>query len=191
MSRVEVEPQAAGTLPPEPGTAGPAVAPPPRLPGGELARFLPIVALIVFVIAFGRVEGDSRKWIDIGTEAMYLAVAAVGVNILLGYTGLLSLGHAAFFVAGGYAGAILSPALGIPPWGGFLFAFVGSAALGAVLALMCCHLRGFYLTVVPFGFGALVPAIVVGARKRLGRPAVSDVARIGYTRMCPPATNAT
>src|SRR5438270_5761971 len=171
MASVEVEPQAPGALPPEPGVAGPAVAPPRRLPGGELARFLPIVALVVFVIAFGRIEGDSRKWIDIGTEAMYLAVAAVGVNILLGYTGLLSLGHAAFFVAGGYAGAILSPALGIPPWGGFLFAFVGSAVLGAVLALMCCHLRGFYLTVVTFGFGALSPAIVVVARDQLGGPA--------------------
>jgi ABC-type branched-subunit amino acid transport system ATPase component/ABC-type branched-subunit amino acid transport system permease subunit len=102
---------------------------------------------------------------------MYLAVAAAGVNILLGYTGLLSLGHAAFFVAGGYAGAILSPALGIPPWAGFMLAFFGSAALGAVLALMCCHLRGFYLTVVTFGFGALVPALVVVARKQLGGPA--------------------
>src|SRR2546421_11319618 len=108
MSRVEVEPQAAGTFPPEPGVAGPAVAPPRRLPGGELARFLPIVALVAFVVAFGRIEGDSRKWIDIGTEAMYLAVAAVRVNILLGYTGLLSLAHAAFFVAGGERGGRLS-----------------------------------------------------------------------------------
>src|SRR5438105_3116630 len=171
MAPVEVEGQAPGALPPEPGAAGPAVAPPHRLPGGDLVRFLPIVALMLFVLAFGHAESDSRKWIDIGTEAMYLAVAAVGVNILLGYTGLLSLGHAAFFVAGGYAGAILSPAIGIPPWGGFLFAFVGSAVLGAVLALMCCHLRGFYLTVVTFGFGALVPAIVVVARKQLGGPA--------------------
>jgi len=168
MASVEVEGQAPGALPPEPGAAGPAVAPPGRLPGGDLVRFLPIVALVLFVLAFGHAESDSRKWIDIGTEAMYLAVAAVGVNVLLGYTGLLSLGHAAFFVAGGYAGAILSPALGIPPWAGFLFAFFGSAVLGAVLALMCCHLRGFYLTVVPFGFGALIPAIVVVARNQLG-----------------------
>src|SRR5438067_887013 len=171
MASVEVEGQAPGALPPEPGAAGPAVAPPPRLPGGELARFLPIVALILFVIAFGRVEGDSRKWIDIGTAAMYLAVAAVGVNILLGYTGLLSLGHAAFFVAGGYAGAILSPALGLPSWTGFALAFVGAAVLGAVLAPLCCHLRGVYLTVVTFGFGALVAAIVVVAQDQLGGPA--------------------
>src|SRR5438270_3125456 len=171
MAPVEVEPQASGAVPPEPGAAGPGAAPPGRLPGGELTRFLPIVVLIVFVLAFGHVESGSRKWIDIGTEAMYLAVAAVGVNVLLGYTGLLSLGHAAFFVAGGYAGAILSPALGIPPWAGFFFAFAGSAALGAVLAVMCCHLRGFYLTVVTFGFGALVPAIAVVARSQLGGPA--------------------
>jgi ABC-type branched-subunit amino acid transport system ATPase component/ABC-type branched-subunit amino acid transport system permease subunit len=101
---------------------------------------------------------------------MYLGVAAVGVNILLGYTGLLSLGHAAFFVAGGYAGAILSPALGVPPWAGFALAFAGGALLGALLAVMCCHLRGFYLTVVTLGFGALVPAIVVVAKKQLGGP---------------------
>src|SRR5205823_13293255 len=47
----------------------------------------------------------------------------------------------------------------------------GSAALGAVLALMCVHLHGFYLTVVTFGFGALVPAIVVVAKNQLGGPA--------------------
>src|SRR3954467_1263608 len=138
---------------------------------GDLIRFLPVVGLIVFILVFGQTQSDSRKWLDIGTEAMYLAIAAAGVNILLGYTGLLSLGHAAFFVAGGYAGALLSPAPGIPPWLGFVLAFVGSAALGAVLALMCCHLRGFYLTVVTFGFGALIPAIVVVAKDQLGGPA--------------------
>jgi ABC-type branched-subunit amino acid transport system ATPase component/ABC-type branched-subunit amino acid transport system permease subunit len=138
---------------------------------GDMVRAVPILALILFILWFGRTQADSRKWLDIGTEAMYLAIAAAGVNILLGYTGLLSLGHAAFFVAGGYAGAILSPALGIPPWMGFILAFAGSAALGAVLALMCCHLRGFYLTVVTFGFGALVPAIVVVAKDQLGGPA--------------------
>jgi branched-chain amino acid transport system permease protein len=170
MARAETEPKQTGEVPEVKGAPGQGVLP-IRRGRGDLLRFLPFIGLVLFMLAFGRVEGDSRKWIDIGTEAMYLAVAAAGVNILLGYTGLLSLGHAAFFVAGGYAGAILSPALGIPPWLGFLFAFAGAAALGAVLALMCCHLRGFYLTVVTFGFGALVPAIAVVARNQLGGPA--------------------
>src|SRR5438105_15746802 len=136
-----------------------------------LLRFVPVVALVAFILIVGQAEAGHRKWIDVGTEAMYLAVAAAGLNVLLGYGGLLSLGHAAFFVAGGYAGAILSPAIGLPPWTGFLLAFVGSAVLGSVLALLCCHLRGFYLTVVTLGFGALVPAIVLVAKDQLGGPA--------------------
>jgi branched-chain amino acid transport system permease protein len=170
VARAEIEPKDTGEVEEVPGEFGQGVLPIYRR-HGELIRFVPVLALILFILWFGQSQADSRKWIDIGTEAMYLAIAAAGINILLGYTGLLSLGHAAFFVAGGYAGAILSPALGLPPWTGFLLAFLGSAALGAVLALMCCHLRGFYLTVVTFGFGALVPAIVVVAKKQLGGPA--------------------
>src|SRR5690242_18905127 len=112
---------------------------------------------------------------SIATNAMILAAVALAVNILLGYTGLLSLGHAAFFLAGGYAGAILSPAIGLPPWTGFLLAFVGSAALGSVLAFMCCHMRGFYVTAVTLAFGLLIPAIVVLDRDQLGGPAGKSV----------------
>jgi ABC-type branched-subunit amino acid transport system ATPase component/ABC-type branched-subunit amino acid transport system permease subunit len=170
VARAETEPKDTGEVEEVPGEFGQGVLPIYRR-HGELIRFVPVLALILFIVWFGQSQADSRKWLDIGTEAMYLAIAAAGINILLGYTGLLSLGHAAFFVSGGYAGAILSPALGLPPWTGFALAFLGSAALGAVLALMCCHLRGFYLTVVTFGFGALVPAIVVVAKKQLGGPA--------------------
>src|SRR3954470_2445489 len=170
MAKAGIEPRDTGEVEEVPGEFGQGVLPIYRR-HGDLIRFVPIVLLVLFILWFGRSQADSRKWLDIGTEAMYLAIAAAGVNILLGYTGLLSLGHAAFFVAGGYAGAILSPALGIPPWMGFMLAFAGSAALGALLALMCCHLRGFYLTVVTFGFGALVPAIVVVAKNQLGGPA--------------------
>jgi len=170
MSKADIEPRDTEEVEEVPGEFGQGVLPIYRR-HGDLIRFVPALLLVLFILWFGRSQADSRKWLDIGTEAMYLAIAAAGVNILLGYTGLLSLGHAAFFVAGGYAGAILSPALGIPPWLGFVLAFVGSAALGALLALMCCHLRGFYLTVVTFGFGALVPALVVVAKDQLGGPA--------------------
>jgi ABC-type branched-subunit amino acid transport system ATPase component/ABC-type branched-subunit amino acid transport system permease subunit len=150
-------------------------------------RFVPALLLVLFILWFGRTQADSRKWLDLGTEAMYLGIAALGVNILLGYTGILSLGHAAFFLAGGYAGAIFSPALGLPPWTGFLLAFILSAALGAVLALMCSHLRGFYVTAVTLGFGFLVPAIVVLAKGQLGGPAGREVTHAVDTAKVPGA----
>ncbi|MBV9411507.1 MAG: branched-chain amino acid ABC transporter permease, partial [Acidimicrobiia bacterium] len=186
MAKAETQPRDTGEVEEIPGQFGQGVLPIYRRPG-ELIRFLPVLLLVLFILWFGHSQADSRKWIDLGTEACYLAIAAMGVNILLGYTGILSLGHAAFFVIGGYAGAIFSPAIGLPPWTGFLLAFVGAAAMGAVLAVMCSHLRGFYISVVTFAFGALIPAIVVVAKDQLGGPAGRSVDHFVDTSKVPGA----
>lgn len=133
-------------------------------------RAVPPLVLVAFLVWFAAVPGAERSWLDIGIEATYLATIALGVNLLTGYTGLLSLGHAGFFVAGGYAGAIWAPAWGLSPWLGLPIAFVFGALLGSLLALLCCHLRGFYLTVVTLAFGALLPALVVVLKEALGGP---------------------
>jgi branched-chain amino acid transport system permease protein len=145
-----------------------------RFAPGGLVRFIPVVVLIVFALWFGSSQAQNRAWLPLGIEFFYIAAAALGVNILLGYTGLLSLGHFGFFVAGGYAGAIFTPyilggILGVnAPWFGFIVAFAFGALLGTLLALMCCHLRGFYLTVVTLAFGTLIPAIITVASAQLG-----------------------
>lgn len=131
----------------------------PRTAG--LARFVPAATLVVFLAWFATVPGAQRSWLDIGVEATYLAAIALGVNLLTGYTGLLSLGHAGFFVAGGYMGAVWVPGWGVSPWFGLPVAFAFGAMLGGLLALLCCHLKGFYLTVVTLAFGSLMPALVV------------------------------
>jgi ABC-type branched-subunit amino acid transport system ATPase component/ABC-type branched-subunit amino acid transport system permease subunit len=139
-------------------------------------RVLPPVLLAAFVFWYASGPGQQRSWLDLGVEAMYLGAIALGVNLLTGYTGLLSLGHAGFFVAGGYAGAVWVPAWGWSPWLGLPFAFVFGAAMGALLALLCCHLRGFYLTVVTLAFGSLLPALVVVLKAALGGPTGRTVA---------------
>ena len=148
--------------------------------GQAALRFAPLAALVAFALWLGPSQAGNRKWLDLGVEAMVLAGAATGLNILVGWTGLLSLGHAGFFVAGGYAGAILGPYLlgegslapdfvvRNAPWFGPVFAVAVGAGLGVVLALACCHLRGFHLTVVTLAFGVLVPAVVVLAAGVLG-----------------------
>ncbi|HZQ85660.1 MAG TPA: branched-chain amino acid ABC transporter ATP-binding protein/permease [Acidimicrobiales bacterium] len=145
----------------------------------HVKRAMPAAGLVLFIILFGYSQASSAKWLDLGTEAMYLGAAAIGINMLLGYTGLLSLGHAGFLIAGGYAGAVFTPYLigghAMPgfiahnaPWFGIGVAFVFGALLGTLLALMCCHLRGFYLTVVTLGFGAFIPALSLVLSKQLG-----------------------
>jgi branched-chain amino acid transport system permease protein len=160
----------------------------------RLLRWAPFAALVAFLLWFGPSQAGNRKWLDLGVEALILAAAATGLNVLTGYTGLLSLGHAGFFVAGGYAGAVLGPYLlgegsFLPdfvirngPWFGPLFAATVAAALGVVLALACCHLRGFHLTVVTLAFGTLVPAVVVLASGPLGGLAGRALERVPDTR---------
>ncbi len=131
------------------------------------ARFGPGLLLIGFLLWFGLAQQTDRVWISLGVDAVATAIAVVGVNILLGYTGLLSLGHYSFFVFGGFIGAIWAVQdWGVNPWLGFGIALLAGMVLGAVLALACCHLRGFYLTVVTLGF-ALVSAPIAQAAKGL------------------------
>ncbi|HEX6311016.1 MAG TPA: ATP-binding cassette domain-containing protein [Acidimicrobiia bacterium] len=126
------------------------------MPARRLTAVLPAVALVAFLVWFGRAQATDRFWITLGIEAMWIATAVIGVNLLLGYTGLLSLGHYAFFVYGGFAGAIWAVEdWGLDPWLGFPVAFAVGLLLGALLALTCCHLRGFYLTVVTLAFGLI------------------------------------
>jgi branched-chain amino acid transport system permease protein len=150
----------------------------------RLLRVAPLGALVAFGLTFGAAEARSVKWLDLGTEAMYVAAAAVGLNVLMGWTGLLSLGHGGFFVAGGYAGALLLPELvdtSWSPWLGWLPAFVVGAVLGAFLAVLSGHLRGFYMTVVTLAFAILVPAVVTVFDRWLGGPAGRTVERFPDT----------
>ena len=125
-----------------------------------VTRAIPPAALAGFVYWMLTANGDNRKWMSATVTALITAAAASAVNILVGYTGLLTLGHATFLVIGGYAGSVWAIEMGLNPWLGFVYAFVFGALVGVVLALLSCHLRGFYLTVVTLSLGLLMPALM-------------------------------
>jgi ABC-type branched-subunit amino acid transport system ATPase component/ABC-type branched-subunit amino acid transport system permease subunit len=137
----------------------PAVRPPWM---AALGHYLPLLVLVGFLTWFGTAQATDRFWITLGIQALWTAIAVIGLNILLGYTGLLSLGHYAFFLYGGFVGAIWTVQdWGLSPWLGFPLAFAAGMLLGALLALTCCHLHGFYLTVVTLAFGLIAAALAL------------------------------
>ena len=122
----------------------------------------PLLALLAFLAWFGTAQANNRYWITLGIQAMWVGVSVIGINLLLGYTGLLSLGHFAFFLYGGFVGAIWAvEGLGVDPWLGLPIAFFVGMAMGAALALTCCHLRGFYLTVVTLAFALIASSLAL------------------------------
>jgi branched-chain amino acid transport system permease protein len=84
------------------------------------------------------------------------ALVAVGLALLFGYAGQVSMGHAAFVGLGAYACAYSTVRLGWPWLAGFVLAGVVSAAGGLLLALPSLRLKGHYLAMATLGFGELV-----------------------------------
>ncbi len=96
-------------------------------------------------------------------DTLGLVLLAFGLNIIVGYTGLLALGFAAFFAIGAYTYAFLaSPQLGIHlNFWPMIFVSAGMAALfGLLLGAPTLRLRGDYLAIVTLGFGEIVPQVL-------------------------------
>jgi len=91
------------------------------------------------------------------------AVLALSLNLLLGYTGQLSLGHAAFFGIGAYATGLLTVKLEWSPWIGLLASAVLPAIAGYVIGRLALKLRGAYFVLLTISFAVL---LTVGAFRR-------------------------
>ncbi|MES3001478.1 MAG: branched-chain amino acid ABC transporter ATP-binding protein/permease [Pseudomonadota bacterium] len=87
-------------------------------------------------------------------------LCAMGMNVLVGYTGQKSLGQAGLFAAGAYTAAVCTSTYGMNPWIGFTLAIVVSAVFGVLIALPSLRVKGPYLAVVTLAFGIVVEKIV-------------------------------
>src|ERR1700687_366124 len=93
--------------------------------------------------------------------ALIYAIVAIGLGVLIGHTGQISLGHAGFFAIGAYASALLTLRLGLPFAVALLVAGSLTAAIGFLLGLPALRLSGPYLAVATLGFGLTIPQLVV------------------------------
>ena len=118
--------------------------------------------LVGLVLLFGVVPfiSDAYLLYVINTVGIY-AIAAIGLNILIGYTGQISLGHGAFFGVGAYSGAILFSKAGIP------FIFAGPAAglvtagVGMVFGLPSARLKHLYLCIATLAGQFIIEYVLV------------------------------
>ena len=94
--------------------------------------------------------------LDVLTTALLYALLALGLNIIVGLTGLLHLGYAAFFAIGAYAYGLLNLHWGWPFWAGWLPSAVVAGLFGAGLGVPALRVRGDYLAIVTLGFGEIV-----------------------------------
>jgi branched-chain amino acid transport system permease protein len=89
----------------------------------------------------------SNYWLDVLNLIGITLIAAVGLNILVGYCGQLSIGHAGFIAVGAYTGAILTNRFEMPFLVGLLGAGIVSGVVGLIFGLPSVRVKGFYLAI--------------------------------------------
>jgi ABC-type branched-subunit amino acid transport system ATPase component/ABC-type branched-subunit amino acid transport system permease subunit len=138
-------------------TAGRIYAP-PKLPRGWLPG-AGIALAVVMVFLPQIVPGGDMRAVNI-TGLFCLTI--VGLDLLTGVAGQVSLGQAGFMAIGGYTSAILAVHYNVPTLVGLIAGAAGSALVAAVLGVVCGRLRGMYLAIVTLAFGILVEALANG-----------------------------
>ncbi len=134
------------------------------------------LAVLLALIAVLPVFFPSGYYYRVGALIFVNALSVIGLVILIGYAGQISLGHAGFAGIGAYSCALAPEHLGLHP----ALALVLGAALSAVLAALIgrpiLRLKGYYLAVATLGFGILVSMVLTNERELTGGP---DGMRVG------------
>ena len=94
------------------------------------------------------------------TLVLIYAIAVLGLNILTGYNGQISLGHGAFYAIGAYTAAILMDRYGMPYWGTLPIAFVVCMLLGFLMGFPALRLGGLYLALATFALAVAMPQLL-------------------------------
>jgi len=94
------------------------------------------------------------------TQILLYAVAILGLNVLCGYNGQISLGHGAFFAIGGYATAILMVKFGVPFWAAVPLAGIASFVVGLLIGIPALRLEMLYLALATFSLAIAVPQLL-------------------------------
>jgi len=132
-------------------------------------RALGPVALIVALLCYPFLDRAlGLHTVYAVSDGMIYVLLALGLNIVVGYAGLLDLGYAAFFAIGAYAmGLLNSPVLGSPlyghPWSFWLCIWLAaavSALLGVAIGAPTLRVRGDYLAIITLGFGEIIPVAI-------------------------------
>ena len=131
----------------------------------SMALVAVLLPVIVQLPPFNGFSG-TNVWLDGFTIAGIYVLLALGLNIVVGLSGLLDLGYAAFFAIGSYTFAFAaSPFTGldIPFWPMLLVGAVVAAVFGILLGAPTLRLRGDYLAIVTLGFGEIVPIVFLNS----------------------------
>ncbi|HOG52547.1 MAG TPA: alpha/beta fold hydrolase [Bacillota bacterium] len=110
----------------------------------------------------GLVYSSQTYVLAIFSRLLIFAIAAIGLNILTGMAGQVSIGHAAFMALGAYTTAFLSQRFGMPFWLNLIPVALIAAMFGYFIGLPALRMKGFYLAIATMAFGVVIEQLIAG-----------------------------
>jgi branched-chain amino acid transport system permease protein len=133
------------------------------------------IAAIVVVLPFVL---PSLFYVRVAALVFIFALAVIGLNLLMGFAGQVSLGHAGFFGIGAYAVAIGPTHLGVPSWLSLIIGAFAAGLIAFVVGRPILRLKGHYLAVATLGMGLLIALVLTNEAQWTGGPDGMPVARL-------------
>ncbi|MCD2442461.1 branched-chain amino acid ABC transporter permease [Agromyces sp. SYSU K20354] len=112
--------------------------------------------LVVVLVAVLPFLDASPYTISIATSALIYVMLCMGLNVVVGYAGLLDLGYIAFFAVGAYVSGIFTTVLGFPMWLALPATIAACIIAGIIIGAPTLRLRSDYLAIVTLGFGEII-----------------------------------
>jgi branched-chain amino acid transport system permease protein len=129
----------------------------------SMARALPILGALLLAISlavFPFAVGQNQYYVHLVQLMAIYAILVLGLDIVVGYTGQVSLGHAGLFGIGAYAAGVLFFQFGLGIWPGMLAGIVVTGLFGVVLAVPALRVVGPYLAMVTLAFGTIIQIVI-------------------------------
>ena len=137
-----------------------------------------VVIALALVVAVLPLVLPSLFYLRMAALVFIFALAVVGINLLMGFAGQVSLGHAGFFGIGAYAVAVGPTHLGVPSWLALIAGALAAGLLAFVVGRPILRLRGHYLAVATLGMGLLIAMVFTNESAWTGGPDGMPVPRL-------------
>jgi len=126
-----------------------------------MVKKLPALVGLAVLLVLPQVLGAEYSWLVLLlNRALIFAIMAIGLNLLTGFAGQISIGHAAFMAVGAFTSYGLGKFAGIPFWGALPLAGLAAGLVGYALGFPALRLSGHYLAIATLGFGVAVPQVL-------------------------------
>lgn len=139
----------------------PPVATMPAASRPTIMRDVAVAAIAVAALILLRLIWPSPALTDFGIRVAALAIFATSLNLLVGYTGMVSFGHGMFFGFGSYCFGLIMQRLAVPLPLAFLATIVATALLALVVGAICIRLKDIYFSFITLAFQMLIYSLII------------------------------